>query len=131
MANSSILGGDLPASHPSGNDVDALGPSDTSDSGSDVQTDGGRLAPPDAASEGSFPIAHGSDTDASGTGERASADPSAPDQDADILPDRIVDSPDASDEVDDPDAGITASQLEVDADEEDEDEDPVGDASRA
>jgi len=36
MSNSSILGGEHAPHHPAGTDVDALGPSDTSDSGSDV-----------------------------------------------------------------------------------------------
>ena len=89
MANSSILGGEHAAPHPRGTDVDALGPSDSSDSGSDVQTDRRRSALPDAASEGALPIPHGSTSDAAGTGERASADASAPQVDADILPTRV------------------------------------------
>ncbi|MDQ0589005.1 hypothetical protein [Variovorax paradoxus] len=91
MATSSILGGDRPPEEPKGKDVDRLGPSDTSDSGSDVRTSRERTAIPDDAAEGAIPIAHESSTDAEGTGERASADapPSAPD--ADILPDRTED----------------------------------------
>ncbi|MEJ7687364.1 MAG: hypothetical protein WKG52_10435 [Variovorax sp.] len=128
MAASSILGGDHAPSHPPGTDVDALGPSDTSDSGSDVQTDGNRLAIGEA-SEGAFPIAHGSDSDAAGTGERASADPAAPDEDRDILPDRIgmdpTDALDAAVSVDDPTA---ASVDELAATEDDgTDEDGEGD----
>jgi len=88
MATSSILGGARAPARPRGTDVDALGPSDSSDSGSDVQTDFHRAALPDAASEGALPIAHGSTTDAAGTGERGSADPSERQSDADLLPDR-------------------------------------------
>lgn len=108
MATSSILGGDHAPARPRGTDVDTLGPSDSSDSGSDVQTDRNRSALPDEASEGALPIAHGSDTDAAGTGERASADPSAPEDNADILPDRIGTVPPTAGEpsgsVEDPDA---------------------------
>ncbi|RZL61063.1 MAG: hypothetical protein EOP81_18310 [Variovorax sp.] len=74
MANSSILGGTTPPSQPDGTSVDALGPSDSTDSGSDVQTDKGRSAMLDEDAEGALPIAHDSTTDASGTGERGAAD---------------------------------------------------------
>lgn len=74
MTNSSILGGTLPPARPDGTSVDALGPSDSTDSGSDIQTDKGRSAMPDEEAEGAFPIAHESTTDASGTGERGVAD---------------------------------------------------------
>ncbi|SFM10278.1 hypothetical protein [Variovorax sp. OV329] len=88
MANSSILGGARAPTVPSGKDIDSLGPSDTSDSGSDVQVDGNRSALPDEGSEGALPIAHDSTGDAAGTGERASADSKSPELDADLLPDR-------------------------------------------
>ena len=88
MATSSILGGKRAPADPKGKDVDALGPSDSSDSGSDVQTDRNRTALPDEGSEGAYPIAHHSTTDAAGTGERASADPVRSRADGDILPDR-------------------------------------------
>ena len=68
MATSSILGGKRAPADPKGKDVDALGPSDSSDSGSDVQTDRHRTALPDEGSEGAYPIAHDSTTDAAGTG---------------------------------------------------------------
>jgi hypothetical protein len=123
MANSSILGGDHAPSQPRGKDVDALGPSDSTDSGSDVQTDRNHAALPDEGSEGAFPIAHGSDTDAGGTGERAAADPDAPELDADLLPDRIgtvpQDAMDAAVSIDDPEA---ASVEELAAGENDEDD---------
>ena len=92
MANSSILGGMPAPAQPPGKDMDALGPSDSSDSGSDVQTDLNHAALPDAAAEGALSIAHGSTTDAAGTGERASADPVPPVADADLLPDQTLSS---------------------------------------
>ncbi|WP_077003230.1 hypothetical protein [Variovorax sp. KK3] len=105
MANSSILGGEHAPAQPSGTDVDALGPSDSSDSGSDVQTDRNHTELPDEASEGALPIAHGSTTDAAGTGERAGADAAPPREDADVLPDRIGTLPPGTqDALDDPDA---------------------------
>lgn len=74
MATSSILGGDRPQAQPSGTDVDALGPSDSSDSGSDVQLQRRMPTAPDTPDElGSIPARRQSTTDATGTGERASA----------------------------------------------------------
>jgi hypothetical protein len=89
MATSSILGGDRAPSQPKGTGVDMLGPSDSSDSGSDVRTDLHRSALPDEGSEGSLPISHDSSSDAEGTGELASSEPSVPRDNADILPERI------------------------------------------
>jgi len=105
MATSSILGGERPPMEPAGTDVDSLGPSDSSDSGSDVRTAHERSAIPDDAAEGAIPIAHDSSTDAAGTGERASADAPPTQPDADILPDSmgIVDELADSDEGDDGD----------------------------
>lgn len=106
MANSSILGGTHAPSTPAGKDIDSLGPSDTSDSGSDVQTERNRSALPDEGAEGALPSAHDSTGDAAGTGERASADPSPPQLDADLLPDRTGTVPPAAGRrrADDPDA---------------------------
>ncbi|VTU31592.1 hypothetical protein H4CHR_02838 [Variovorax sp. PBS-H4] len=132
MATSSILGGEHAPREPRGTDVDSLGPSDTSDSGSDVQTDRSRTAMPDGSAEGALPIAHGSDTDSTGTGERASADPTAASDDADILPDRIgtvpYDAGEVTDEVEDPTAAA-AEELAEDTDDLDagDDEDEAGD----
>lgn len=98
MARSSITGGTPAPAQPAGKDVDALGPSDSSDTGSDVQTDRNRAAPTAEASEGALPIQHGTDTDAAGTGERAAADPARVEEDADILPDQVRELPDESDE---------------------------------
>jgi len=115
MANSSILGGAHAPAPAAGKDVDALGPNDSSDSGSDVQTDLNRSAMPDGASEGAYPIPHGSTTDAGGTGERAAADPAAPIVDADLLPDRTGGLP-----PDDPDAPAPEDLAAEDEDPEDE-----------
>ncbi|RCW63801.1 hypothetical protein [Pseudorhodoferax soli] len=91
MARSSILGGETPATRPSGNDVDTLGPSDTSDSGSDVQGERRMATEADNPAEwGAVVNGHDSDSDASGTGERASAVGDDGRANADILPDRIV-----------------------------------------
>jgi hypothetical protein len=76
MTSSSLLGGtELPA-QPPGKDTDALGPSDNSDSGSDAQG---------AYGEGEL----ASDSDAVGTGERATVGDGLAQPDTDILPDRI------------------------------------------
>jgi hypothetical protein len=75
---------------------------------------------PDGIAEGALPISHGSDTDSTGTGERASADPTAASDDADILPDRIGTVPydvgEVTDAVDDP-TSATAGELAEDTDE--------------
>ena len=74
MAYSSILGAETAPTQPSGRDSELLGPSDSSDSGSDAM--------------GTAEI-H-ADSDASGTGERGSVTPGEGREGADILPDRIV-----------------------------------------
>ncbi|KRB06449.1 hypothetical protein [Rhizobacter sp. Root16D2] len=94
MSNSSILGGERAAPRAIGRDVDALGPSDSSDSGSDVQ--GERTMPTDADNPGelgALPVNRDSDSDASGTGERGSATGDGRDDAADILPDHLVANP--------------------------------------
>lgn len=76
MATSSILGGDPAPTWPRGSDVASLGPSDSTDSGSDAR--------------GGFDFDElSSDTDAEGTGERSSVDPLNVRSDYDILPDHI------------------------------------------
>lgn len=83
MSNSSILGGEPAELQPDGKSNARLGPSDNSDSGSD-------------ASAGA-PGMDQRDTDAAGTGERASVDDvSGEAESGDILPDRIVRDPNAS-----------------------------------
>jgi hypothetical protein len=94
MSNSSILGGERAAPRAIGRDVDALGPSDSSDSGSDVQ--GERAMPTDADNPGelgALPVHRDSDSDARGTGERGSATGNDLDDAADILPDHLVSDP--------------------------------------
>lgn len=76
MAHSSILGGERAAVQPSGRGADLLGPSDSSDSGSDAI---GELGPDQIDS----------DTDRNGTGERASADMRDSGDGLDILPDHV------------------------------------------
>jgi hypothetical protein len=89
MATSSILGGERAPTTPSGRDTDALGPSDSSDSGSDVQGERGF----DALDEGQIGGDRadlGADSDALGTGERGSAvHDTEIVEGADIAPDRI------------------------------------------
>ena len=90
MSNSSILGGSPITTRARGRDADALGPSDNSDSGSDIQ--GQRAMPTGADNEGelgALPMDGGSDSDALGTGERASATGGDPQDGADIMPNRI------------------------------------------
>ena len=76
MATSSILGGSKAPEEISGKDVQALGPSDNSDSGSDA-----------VGAYGEDELS--SDSDAAGTGERASAALDIEETDTDILPDHV------------------------------------------
>lgn len=76
MASSSILGGSKVPEEISGKNVQALGPSDNSDSGSDA-----------VGAYGDEQLS--SDSDAAGTGERASPGAGNGHPDADILPDHI------------------------------------------
>jgi hypothetical protein len=92
MAYSSILGGERAAVQPSGKGSDLLGPSDSSDSGSDAM---GELGPDQIDS----------DTDRNGTGERASADLRESGRGLDILPDHV----------DRASRGGAAGELDVDA----------------
>jgi hypothetical protein len=91
MTNSSFLGGERAARHPAGKDVDALGPSDSSDSGSDVQGERSLCGDGDQADElGALIVDTASDSDAAGTGERASATGRDAPDGADILPDHLI-----------------------------------------
>jgi hypothetical protein len=76
MTSSSFLGGQRLPEYIRGKDTNALGPSDNSDSGSDAQ---GAYGTDEMSS----------DSDAEGTGERASAGPGLEVCDADIMPDHI------------------------------------------
>jgi len=78
MGTSSLLGGQRAATEPVGRDAGALGPSDSSDSGSDMAD----VEREEAAAA----------TDAAGTGERRSVGTDAGPRDgADISVDRVVD----------------------------------------
>ena len=105
MARSSITGADRAPTQAEGRDVETLGPSDTSDSGSDVQGEL-ELAPPidlDNPISGQVQPGLGSDTDAGGTGERGAAlTDEEGGEGADILPDSVrslADEADASEDV--------------------------------
>ncbi len=110
MATSSITGAERAPSQASGRDVEALGPSDSSDSGSDVQGELDLASPADldAITSGAQPGLD-SDSDAGGTGERGSA---LLDEEAregqDILPDRVQDMADG--------AGDDAAAIEAELD---------------
>jgi hypothetical protein len=114
MAHSSLLGIDEVPGTPPGHDTEALGPSDTSDSGSDVAgladlDDGDPGLPVDFAIDvdnahpaTSFEaIGGGSDSDSAGTGERRSAGGDAGLREgADISPDRVVFDPNTGEPAD-------------------------------
>jgi hypothetical protein len=93
MATSSILGADRAPTQATGRDVEALGPSDNSDSGSDVQGQLDLVDPTDTDQPIFGTVQPGLDsaTDAGGTGERGAA---LPDEDAvdgsDIAPDHVT-----------------------------------------
>jgi hypothetical protein len=74
MAYSSIMGADSAPTNPSGREAELLGPSDSSDSGSDA------LGTTEAHE----------DSDAGGTGERGAVAGLDAREGADIMPDRIV-----------------------------------------
>jgi hypothetical protein len=101
MATSSIQGGVRAPAQPSGTDVDRLGPSDSSDSGSDVQLQRRMPTAGDTPDElGSLPAHRDSTSDAQGTGERASAPGDAEGTDGDdIVPDQTEDLGTDSDEI--------------------------------
>ncbi|MEP7057022.1 MAG: hypothetical protein ABI809_04530 [Caldimonas sp.] len=123
MARSSILGGERAPVHPAGHDTDALGPSDSSDSGSDVQGERGFDAL-DTGEIGGDRADLSSDTDASGTGERGAAVHDADIvEGADIAPDRIgvFNAADDADALNDPEA-IDIESLVADSDTESDDD---------
>ncbi len=124
MARSSLSGVDRRLPTPSGHDTASLGPSDSSDSGSDLAgiehlDDGDPAAPidvttaddrehPSVSSEGFGP---GAATDAAGTGERRSGVGDAGALDApDIAPDRIVSVSEISAAYDDTEAASQADE---------------------
>ncbi|HEY4958649.1 MAG TPA: hypothetical protein VII31_12625 [Caldimonas sp.] len=126
MSQSSILGGDRAPQQARGRDAETLGPSDSSDSGSDIQG-ASRLKTDAEEGEmgGATPVSNDSDSDSMGTGERAEAVPEGARDGADIAPDRIARSKDALDAAE----SITGnddsieSLADAEAGENDEDED--------
>jgi hypothetical protein len=124
MGHSSLLGTETPAVEAPGRDTAALGPGDSSDSGSDIagleDADVGDPGEPvDVALRDdamhtlvSREAMDSSSSDAAGTGERRSAgnDAGAPEGN-DVAPDRIFDDP-SEEAQDDPDDGL----LDDDAD---------------
>jgi hypothetical protein len=151
MARSPLTGIERVPLEPEGRDTAALGPSDSTDSGSDIAgidalDTADPALPVDVALARDIErpltapevLASGS-SDAAGTGERraAGSDPGAPDG-ADVSVDRVYD-PLAEGDVDedeDPDlAFVDAAAAELDAaadgdeEQENEDDDPVGDGA--
>ena len=129
MAQSSILGGERPPQRHDGESDGLLGPSDTSDSGSDIQgatrlktdTEEGELG-------GATPVAIDSDSDSMGTGERKSAVPDGVRDGADIAPDRIAGSKDVLDSarsIEDDDDSVESLAVDESAGLEDEDDDDL------
>ncbi|RZI86148.1 MAG: hypothetical protein EOP38_02385 [Rubrivivax sp.] len=140
MSRSSILGADRAPTYSPGRDTGSLGPSDTSDSGSDIVGEYNReeseqeladLHTPQRADRDTLhDTAMGSDSDASGTGERASAFPEHLREAGDISPDRITPALDGEDEA----LADSAERVETsdewiaeDADEDELDEDELAD----
>jgi hypothetical protein len=134
MPNSSILGGTRADLNSAGRDVDALGPSDSSDSGSDVQGERSMPTDPDNPGElGALTVDGDNDSDASGTGERASATGDEGQGNSDILPNRVGNDgtmqPDSTLDVPLQDVGdIAADESEYDAGDENSDEGEDDDA---
>ena len=126
MARSSITGGERAPQQAPGRDAETLGPSDTSDSGSDIQG-ATRLKTdtPEGEMGGATPIDIDSDTDSMGTGDRAEAIPEGARDGADIGPDRIASSKDALDSAESitgDDDSIEALADETSDDDESDDE---------
>ncbi len=94
MARSSLLGIDRAPTQAAGRNTGILGPSDSSDSGSDMQGELSLETSDDfdgmsAAISGAANTSLSSDSDASGTGDRGSALPEHVREAGDISPDRI------------------------------------------
>lgn len=130
MANSSLLGGERAAARAKGFDVDALGPSDSSDSGSDIQGEQVMPTSPDNPDElGALPTRGDCDSDTFGTGERGCATGKARPENVDLLPDRIAQDPSfCSNDFGDHelliDDQVRVEDLALDSDEDEEDVDP-------
>jgi hypothetical protein len=144
MATSPLLGAERAARRPAGTSTDLLGPSDSSDSGSDltgavgaVETDeigldtgfndDIRRAPGAGADIGDANL--DADSDRSGTGERAEAGRDTLRREApDIAPDRIIDT-DGTDEAMVADTDDFALEDDAEEDEDEDDEPPERDKS--
>ena len=123
MSQSSILGGTRAPQQAEGRDDATLGPSDLSDTGSDI-LGATRLktGTPEGEMGGATPIDAESDTDSMGTGDRAEAVPEGARDGADIAPDRIARSKDALDSAESITGNDdTIESLAVDTSDDDED----------
>ena len=125
MATSPLLGGERAPTQAPGRDVESLGPSDRSDSGSDVQGELDLYPDSDLENHLSITPGRGSDSDAGGTGERGAALPESDVREGDdILPDQVTTLPDeaeAESDLDQP--GLDLEEL---ADEEEGDDEDLG-----
>jgi hypothetical protein len=128
MAKSSLLGIDRAPAMPAGRDIDARGPSDTSDSGSDIQGELDLGADAVGLPRGlALPIEHKGDTDAEGTGERGSAMPDdEPIAGADIGVDRVT-GPAGSEE--EPELQGLTELAQAGPEDEEENEEDAGDVA--
>jgi hypothetical protein len=132
MSQSSILGGERAPQQASGRDAETLGPSDSSDSGSDIQGATRMKTEPEEGLEagGATPVVEDSDTDAAGTGERAEAVPEGARDGADIGPDRIARSKDALDSAESITGNDDAIEALADDDSDDGGDEDFDDAGR-
>jgi len=114
--SSSIRGGSAAAPRAPGKNVGTLGPSDSSDSGSDVRGESPMPTVPDNQAEwGALPVDPDSDSDARGTGERGSATGKAVPDGADILPDQAGAAEMVDTDAEDAESGAADLDLESDA----------------
>lgn len=136
MSTSSILGAERAATFSAGRDTAALGPSDSSDSGSDVLGEFNRDESEQDLSDLHTPIRADrdnthqalldADSDASGTGERGTAFREHLREGGDILPDRITPSLDGeTDALADEAISAEASEEWLDENDEEDFDDEV------
>jgi len=132
MSQSSILGGERAPQQAPGRDAETLGPSDSSDSGSDIQGAMRMKTEPEEGLEagGAMPVVENSDSDAAGTGERAEAVPEGARDGADIGPDRIARSKDALDSAEPITGNDDAIEALADDDSDDGGDEDFDDAGR-
>lgn len=126
---SSILGGSPAAPSHSRQGVEALGPSDSSDSGSDTIGEGTMVTGADNAGEwGAMPVDTQTDSDSMGTGERASATGRSPRDGADLMPDHLTRGDQGEVDADEIESLAAESDDDMDADsDEDRDDEIEGD----